>query len=322
MRPLAEFPPEQAAVVVGVLTDIDDTLTTEGRLTAAAYAALEALHAAGLKVIPVTGRPAGWCDHIARMWPVDAVVGENGAFWMRHDPAAKKLRTVFAGDVPADRQARIDALARDILAAVPGCALASDQFCRIADLAIDFREDVPPLPRSAVDEIVWRMEAAGMQAKISSIHVNGWFGRYDKLSTTRRCLVEEFGSDIDVPAERARWIFVGDSPNDAPMFGWFPNAVGVANVRGNLHSIVDLNAFLRQESTAHDAHSRVLLLGQRFAFNAGLLVSRVLGLRNTDDWEQVGQDGATQYKDAGGQVWRKLDIDRLLSQPEFLQIGE
>mgnify|MGYP001047143377 FL=1 len=231
MRPLAEFPPEQAAGIIGVLTDIDDTLTTEGRLTAAAYAALEALHAAGLKVIPVTGRPAGWCDHIARMWPVDAVVGENGAFWMRHDHAAKKLRTVFVGDVPTDRQARIDALARDILANVPGCALASDQFCRIADLAIDFCEDVPPLPRSAVDEIVRRMESAGMQAKISSIHVNGWFGHYDKLSTTRRCLVEEFGSDIDVPAERARWIFVGDSPNDAPMFGWFPNAVGVANVR-------------------------------------------------------------------------------------------
>lgn len=230
MQALAAFPATEAAGIVGVLTDIDDTLTTEGKLTAAAYGALQALHDAGLKVIPVTGRPAGWCDHIARMWPVDAVVGENGAFWMRHDPTMKKLRTVFAGDVPADRQVRIDFLARDILAAVPGCALASDQFCRSADLAIDFCEDVPPLPRSAVDEIVRRMEAAGMQAKISSIHVNGWFGRYDKLSTTRRLLAEEFGSDIDMPAERSRWVFVGDSPNDAPMFGWFPNAVGVANV--------------------------------------------------------------------------------------------
>jgi len=231
VKPLAEFPPEQAAGIVGVLTDIDDTLTTAGKLTAAAYGALERLQAAGCKVIPVTGRPAGWCDHIARMWPVDAVVGENGAFWMRYDAATRKLRTVPIGDVPADRQARIETLARDILAAVPGCALASDQFCRIADLAIDFCEDVPPLPRSAVDEIVRRMEAAGMQAKISSIHVNGWFGRYDKLSTTRRCLAAEFGSNVDTPAERARWLFVGDSPNDAPMFGFFPNAVGVANVR-------------------------------------------------------------------------------------------
>jgi len=150
---------------------------------------------------------------------------------MRHDAGAKKLRTVFAGQVPADRQARIDALAREILAAVTGCALASDQFCRIADLAIDFREDVPPLPPTAIDAIVRHMEAAGMQAKVSSIHVNGWFGDYDKLSTTRRCLAEEFSLNVETPAKRARWIFVGDSPNDAPMFGYFPNAVGVANVR-------------------------------------------------------------------------------------------
>lgn len=231
MRPLAEFLPEVAAGIVGVLTDIDDTLTSAGHLTAAAYGALAALHDAGLKVIPVTGRPAGWCDHIARMWPVDAVVGENGAFWMRHDAGRNKLRTVFAGQVPADRQARIDALARAILAAVPGCALASDQFCRIADLAIDYCEDVPPLPPAAVDAIVRRMEAAGMRAKVSSIHVNGWFGDYDKLSTTRRLLAEEFATDIETTAERARWIFVGDAPNDAPMFGYFPNAVGVANVR-------------------------------------------------------------------------------------------
>ena len=135
MLPLAQLPGNTAIDLVGVLTDIDDTVTTEGKLTAAAYAALERLQAAGLKVIPVTGRPAGWCDHIARMWPVDAVVGENGAFWMRYDVASRKLRTVAAGDVPADRQTRIDALAREILAAVPGCALASDQFCRVADLA-------------------------------------------------------------------------------------------------------------------------------------------------------------------------------------------
>ena len=231
MKPLADFPPEEAAGIVGVLTDIDDTLTSDGRLTATAYNALEALHAAGLKVVPVTGRPAGWCDHIARMWPVDAVVGENGAFWMRYDCTAKKLRTVCAGQVPADRQMRIDALAREILAAVPGCALASDQFCRIADLAVDFREDVAPLPLSAVDAIVRQMEAAGMQAKVSSIHVNGWFGDYDKLSTTRRLLAEEFGLDVETPAGRMRWTFVGDSPNDAPMFAYFPNAVGVANVR-------------------------------------------------------------------------------------------
>jgi len=230
MQPLVGFSLMARARIVGVLADIDDTITTAGRLTAAAYLALERLQAAGIKVIPVTGRPAGWCDHIARMWPVDAVVGENGAFWMRYDADARRLKTVFAGQPPADRQRRIDALAVEILAAVPGCALASDQFCRVADLAIDFCEDVTPLPPAAVDAIVRRMEAAGMRAKISSIHVNGWFGDYDKLSTTRRMLAEEFGVSLEAEGERQRWVFVGDSPNDAPMFGFFPNAVGVANV--------------------------------------------------------------------------------------------
>ena len=230
MRPLAEFPLPARSWIVGVLADIDDTITTAGRLTAAAYTALERLQAAGMRVIPVTGRPAGWCDHIARMWPVDAVVGENGAFWMRYEAGARRLKTVFAGPPAPDRQQRIDALAAEILAAVPGCALASDQFCRVADLAIDFCEDVAPLPAAAVDAIVRHMEAAGMRAKISSIHVNGWFGDHDKLSTTRRMLADEFGIALENEAERQRWVFIGDSPNDAPMFGFFPNSVGVANV--------------------------------------------------------------------------------------------
>lgn len=230
MRSLAEFSVQARSRIVGVLADIDDTITTAGRLSAVAYTALERLQAAGIRVIPVTGRPAGWCDHIARMWPVDAVVGENGAFWMRYDRGARRLRTVFVGHPPADRQSRIEKLAAEILAAVPGCALASDQFCRIADLAIDFCEDVTPLPRAAVDAIVQRMEGAGMRAKVSSIHVNGWFGDYDKLSTTRRMLAEEFDVSLEAEAERQRWVFVGDSPNDVPMFGFFPNSVGVANV--------------------------------------------------------------------------------------------
>lgn len=230
MRPLLDFPDAARASIVGVLADIDDTITSDGKLTAQAYLALESLQKAGLRVIPVTGRPAGWCDHIARMWPVDAVVGENGAFWMRYDAALKKLVTRHAGVSPVDRQARLDAIAAEILDAVPGCALASDQFCRIADLAIDFCEDVPPLPRAAIDEIVRRMEARGMQAKVSSIHVNGWFGSHDKLSTTKQMLAADFGVDLDAPGQRERWVFVGDSPNDAPMFAYFPNAVGVANV--------------------------------------------------------------------------------------------
>jgi HAD superfamily hydrolase (TIGR01484 family) len=231
MRPLAEFPRAKLAAIRAVLTDIDDTLTTEGELHAVAYAALDKLHDAGLLVVPVTGRPAGWCDHIARMWPVDAVVGENGAFWFRRDRAARKLvkRYVIGDDERAKRAARLEEIARRILTEVPGAAIASDQPYREADLAIDFSEDVPPLPREAVARIVAIMEAEGLTAKVSSIHVNGWFGGYDKLSTTRLMLREDFG--IDAGEARETIVFAGDSPNDQPMFEFFPNAVGVANVR-------------------------------------------------------------------------------------------
>jgi HAD superfamily hydrolase (TIGR01484 family) len=230
MKPLAEFPVEARGRIRGVLTDIDDTLTTHGRLFAAAYTALERLQSAGLLVIPVTGRPAGWCDHIARMWPVDAVVGENGAFWFRHDNKARKLvkHYVVSQEERLRRGKRLFEIAAKILKEVPGCALSSDQAYREADLAIDFREDVPELEREKVAKIVALMEAEGLTAKVSSIHVNGWFGDYDKLSTTKRMLREDF--NIDVEREREDFVFVGDSPNDQPMFAFFPNAVGVANV--------------------------------------------------------------------------------------------
>ena len=230
MQPLDSFPVAARRRIRGVFTDIDDTLTTEGHLTAAAYGALERLRAAGVLVVPITGRPAGWCDHIARMWPVDAVVGENGAFYFRHDAAARKLvKRFLASDAEraANRQ-RLVAVRDRILAAVPGAALASDQLYREADLAIDFREDVPPLPHADIDRIVALFEAAGATAKVSSIHVNGWFGRYDKLATTRRLFAERFG--VGLEAANRHVVYAGDSPNDAPMFEFFPNAVGVANV--------------------------------------------------------------------------------------------
>ncbi len=230
MKPLAEFPIEERGRIRGVLADIDDTLTSHGRLFAASYGALERLREAGLLVIPVTGRPAGWCDHIARLWPVDAVVGENGAFWFRHDSKAGKLvKRYVVSDMERGRRAeQLLKIGRKILAEVPGSAIASDQPYREADLAIDFREDVPELPREAVAKIVSIMEAEGLTAKVSSIHVNGWFGGYDKLSTTRQMMKEDF--DIDLDRDRETFVFAGDSPNDQPMFAFFPNAVGVANV--------------------------------------------------------------------------------------------
>jgi HAD superfamily hydrolase (TIGR01484 family) len=231
MRTLSLFPLESRASTRVLLFDIDDTLTTDGHLTADAYWSIERAKRAGLIVVPITGRPAGWCDHIARMWPVDGVVGENGAFYFRHDHATKKMRQRFiaSADERAANRQRLMATAEQILREVPGTALASDQRYREADIAIDFCEDVPPLPRADVERIKRLMEAGGLTAKISSIHVNGWFGRYDKLSTTKLFFREAF--DIDVDAHKNEFVFVGDSPNDAPMFGFFPHSIGVANVQ-------------------------------------------------------------------------------------------
>ena len=216
-RPLREMPPTVRRSIRVVLTDIDDTLTTEGRLTALAYSALERLRSAGRIVVPVTGRPAGWCDHIARMWPVDAVVGENGAFYMHHDDARRALVRRFA--------------------------MAEAE--RTAD----------------VDRIVALMQARGLTAKVSSIHVNGWFGRYDKLAMTRTLLQELFSIDLD--AERGRCVFAGDSPNDAPMFAYFPHAVGVANIGRFLDRIETPPAYVtRDEAGAGFAELADCLLGR------------------------------------------------------------
>ena len=230
LRPLSEMPVETRRGIDMVLTDIDDTLTEHGRLPAKAYSALERLKQAGFIVAPITGRPAGWCDLIARQWPVDGVVGENGAFYFSHDDKTHKLTRFFAKSVRerAHDAARLDEIRRAVLAEIPGAAVAADQNFRMADLAIDFCEDVPPLPRSEVLKIVAIFQRFGATAKISSIHVNGWFGSYDKLSTTRRFLADCFG--LDIGRDRSRVVFAGDSPNDSTMFGFFPNSVGVANV--------------------------------------------------------------------------------------------
>ena len=232
MRDFRDFPSHLKKSIRYVLTDIDDTLTWHGLLPAAALAAMERLRDAGVGVVPITGRPAGWCDHIARMWPVAAVVGENGAFYYRYNRELRKMeRSYFkTAEARAVDRSRLETLKAEILAEVPGCAVSADQAFREADLAIDFCEDVPQLSATDVDRIVRMFEAAGAQAKISSIHVNGWFGDYDKLTMTRRLFQAAFQEDLE--AIKSQVIFAGDSPNDQPMFGFFPNAVGVANVRG------------------------------------------------------------------------------------------
>lgn len=204
-------------------------MTTEGQLLPEAYAALHRLREAGLRVVPVTGRPGGWVDLMARLWPVDGVVGENGGLWFWHENGVMHRRFAQSEDARRANRTRLEDLAQTILRRVPGTALASDQPYRDLDLAIDFCEDVPPLGDDAIDAIVAAFEQAGATCKVSSIHVNGWFGDFDKLSGVRRFVHDRWGDDLD--AQLDRWLYVGDSANDEPMFAHFPHTAGVANVR-------------------------------------------------------------------------------------------
>ena len=213
-----------------ILTDIDDTFTTEGRLKSNAYTALENLSNSGFIVIPVTGRCAGWCDHIARMWPVNGVVGENGAFFFSYDHQSKKMQQTYC-QTPKERKENhlaLHEIKKTILKNVSGSALASDQDYRHTDLAIDFAEDVATLSSNKIKEIVTIAENAGAIAKVSSIHVNCWIGSHNKLSTSLTTLEQVFGvSNSNIQNEV---LFIGDSPNDSMMFDYFNKSVGVANV--------------------------------------------------------------------------------------------
>jgi hypothetical protein len=175
---------------------------------------------------------------------VDGVVGENGAFYFRQDRASRRLvrRFVLEEPVRAEARIRLADLGRRILAAVPGAALASDQDYRDADLAVDLHGGAAPLDGAAIDRIVTLMAEAGVTAKISSIHINGHLGDYDKLTTSRLLFAECFAMDLD--AARDAIVYVGDAPNDAPMFAHFPNSVGVANIARCLHRMTVLPAYV------------------------------------------------------------------------------
>ena len=263
--PLAAAP---AAVLAGlrwVLTDIDDTLTTGGRLTAAAYAALERLALAGIAVVPITGRPAGWCDMIARTWPVAAVVGENGALWYAHDPATRRMRRHAVQDLPA--RAALERLAQQAMAAVPGSALAADQPFRLFDVAVDFREDAGPLGLDAAERIAGIFRAGGAAAKVSSIHVNAWMGQWDKLSGLRHLFATLWQPLEGVLGQVA---YLGDSPNDAPIFAEVPLSIGVANVLPFLDAMPAAPAYVtRAEAGAGFVEFAEAVLAARAAKRGG-----------------------------------------------------
>jgi hypothetical protein len=227
MRPLSTW--QVPSPIVGVFTDIDDTLTTEGAITPDALQALADLNAAGLHVVPITGRPVGWSEPFAVSWPVDAIVAENGAVGLQHT-TAHGLRKRYQQDTATRRAnfARMQQVLMRIEQTVPGARRSQDSSGRETDIAIDHSE-FTHLPQSAIDEVVRLMQVEGMTATVSSIHINGWFGEHSKLTGARWIVRELYGRDLDT--EMDRWVYVGDSTNDQVMFEHFAHSVGVANIR-------------------------------------------------------------------------------------------
>ncbi|WP_291843202.1 HAD-IIB family hydrolase [Maricaulis sp.] len=216
------------AGVKAFLFDLDGTVTHDGRVPAASLAAMERLQAAGILTLAVTGRPAGWCDLIARWWPVDAVIGENGAFCFARRGDGRIARDWFC-ETSDEARTRLGELAESTLELADNLAPAADNAWRICDIAVDFAEDVTGPTLDDAERVRARFAAAGAVAKTSSIHVNAWFGDHDKKTTATRVLADRFSiPEADQPASVA---YIGDAPNDEPMFAAFPLSFGVAGVR-------------------------------------------------------------------------------------------
>ena len=242
MKPLSFLPSRECAPICGILTDIDDTLTTDGAITPDALQALGALKASGLHVIPITGRPVGWSEPFAATWPVDAIVAENGAVALQRSAEVfdqksllpnhskrEQLSKIYQQNAAtrAANYANMQQVLAQIEREVPGARRATDSPGRETDIAIDHSE-FTHLPQDAIDHAVRIMRDAGMNATVSSIHINGWFGAHNKLEGARWIVRELFGRNLD--AEIDRWVYVGDSTNDQVMFEHFPHSVGVANI--------------------------------------------------------------------------------------------
>ena len=240
--PLSQWSTAARAPVHGVLTDIDDTLTTEGAITSDALAALHQLRAVGLPVFAITGRPAGWSEAFALAWPVNAIVAENGAVALSRGADGQLQKAYLQGE-PVRRAnfARLQAVAQHILLTLSQARLATDSSGRETDIAIDHSE-FARLSEPDIAQVVALMRKNGLNATVSSIHINGWIGGHDKLEGARWIVREHLGRALDDELER--WVYVGDSTNDARMFGHFAHSVGVANVARFLPALSHLPRYI------------------------------------------------------------------------------
>ena len=256
MKCFKYFPKNVKEELKYILFDIDDTITEGGKLKPEAYQAMWCLNENGFRLIPVTGRPAGWCDMIMRQWPVDAVVGENGAFCFYQK--GKTIETLLHPHCRSDTKEKLKQIRDVCLQKVPGCRVAKDQFARLYDLAVDFNEDEPKLGFDAAYKIQEICESFGAKAKVSSIHVNVWFGNYDKLSMVL-FMFEKLYGEKNI---KEKSLFFGDSPNDEPMFGFFDQTCAVANIKPFLSKLTHKPTYVTEKEC-----------GQGFAEAVNFLIS-------------------------------------------------
>lgn len=230
MKPLSSWPKSARQKIIGVFTDIDDTLTTEGAITPDALEALHHLKAAGLMVIPITGRPVGWSIPFASTWPVDAIVAENGAVALLHNPTTKQVSKIYEQN-EATRTYNFDQMqriAQKVLKEVPDTVMAQDSPGRETDIAFDHSE-FHKLSQDQIQQVLHLLKQEGMTATVSSIHINAWFGDHSKWHGAQWILKELTGRDLE--QELDQWVYVGDSTNDQVMFEHFTHSIGVANIK-------------------------------------------------------------------------------------------
>lgn len=230
MKPLSSWPQSDRANIVGVFTDIDDTLTTDGAITPDALQALHDLKAQGLMVIPITGRPVGWSIPFASTWPVDAMVAENGAVALLHNAQTNQVNKIFQQDLAtrAHNFKEMQRIAQRVLKEIPGTVMAQDSDGRETDIAFDHSE-FHHLSPAQIQQVLKLLKEEGMTATVSSIHINAWFGDHNKWHGAQWILKELTGRDLQ--QEINQWVYVGDSTNDQVMFEHFTHSVGVANIR-------------------------------------------------------------------------------------------
>lgn len=211
-----------------IFTDIDDTLTNKGKLLDPTYKAMWDIHRKKIPLVPITGRPAGWCELIARIWPVDGIIGENGGFYFRLKNNKMHRYFVIGEKKRIENYNKLQKIKKEISSKIPKAKVSSDQFCRLMDLSVDYKEDIN-LNQNQINQIMQIFKKHRAQHVISSIHINGWFGKYNKIKTCLKFLKKEF--NIDTEEAKESCTFVGDSPNDQPCFEFFKNSFAVSNIK-------------------------------------------------------------------------------------------